>query len=318
MEFTTLGRTGLKVSVAGLGCGGGSRLGVAQNKSEAHAIGLVRQAMDLGVNFLDTARAYGTEAIVGKAIKSVARDRVVISTKYHVNPGGAETTADEIVLGLDEALRKIDTDYIDVFHLHSLTLKSYEHARDVLAPALLREKEKGKFRFLGATEAGPLDHEHKMLSPLLDDDLFDVLMLSFNMMHQNARATVFPRTRAQGVGTMIMFAVRAVFSVPGRLQNDVKELVAKGELAGWMAEKDNPLDFLIHEGGADSVIDAAYRYVRHQDGADVILFGTGDPDHLKTNLASILRPALPPEDVDRLHELFAHLIGFGLDYPAGK
>lgn len=61
MEFTTLERTGLRVSVAGLGCGGGSRLGMARNESEAHSIGLVHQAMDLGVNLIDTARNYGTE-----------------------------------------------------------------------------------------------------------------------------------------------------------------------------------------------------------------------------------------------------------------
>ena len=61
MEYTTLGRTGLKVSVAGLGCGGFSRLGLGTGKSEADAIGIIRAALDLGVNLFDTAAAYGTE-----------------------------------------------------------------------------------------------------------------------------------------------------------------------------------------------------------------------------------------------------------------
>ena len=69
MHTTTLGRTGLKVSVAGLGCGGNSRIGMGAGLSEAESVALVRQALDLGVNLIDTAAAYGTEGLVGKAIK---------------------------------------------------------------------------------------------------------------------------------------------------------------------------------------------------------------------------------------------------------
>src|SRR6266446_7952196 len=70
MEYVTLGKTGLRVSVAGLGCGGNSRLGLGRGKTEAEAIALVRQALDMGLNLLDTAAAYGTEALIGKAIKT--------------------------------------------------------------------------------------------------------------------------------------------------------------------------------------------------------------------------------------------------------
>ncbi len=68
MAYTTLGRTGLRVSVAGLGCGGFSRLGQGQGSSVAHSIGVVRAALDAGVNFIDTAAQYGTEDIVGQAL----------------------------------------------------------------------------------------------------------------------------------------------------------------------------------------------------------------------------------------------------------
>src|SRR5215469_3272463 len=81
MEYVTLGRTGLRVSVAGLGCGGFSRLGLGTGKSKVEAVTLVRRALDMGVNLLDTAAAYGTEEVVGEAIKSLARDRVVVATK---------------------------------------------------------------------------------------------------------------------------------------------------------------------------------------------------------------------------------------------
>jgi len=68
MDYTTLGRTELKVSVAGLGCGGFSRLGLSTGGTEAIAIAIIHAALDHGVNLLDTAAPYGTEHVVGKAI----------------------------------------------------------------------------------------------------------------------------------------------------------------------------------------------------------------------------------------------------------
>ncbi|MEZ5592710.1 MAG: hypothetical protein R3F53_19225, partial [Gammaproteobacteria bacterium] len=65
----------------------------------------------------------------------------------------------------------------------------------------------------------------------------------------------------------------------------------------------------------DSVIDAAYRFARHEPGADVILFGTGDQTHLASNINSILGPPLPQADVEKLYELFGELEGIGLDLP---
>src|SRR5215475_3730845 len=70
MEYVTLGRTEMRVSVAGLGCGGFSRLGLGTGKSEAEAVSLVREAMDMGINLLDTAAVYGTEGIIGEALKN--------------------------------------------------------------------------------------------------------------------------------------------------------------------------------------------------------------------------------------------------------
>src|SRR5437763_3771234 len=81
MEYTTLGRTGLKVSVAGLGCGGFSRLGLGTGKSEADAIAIIRAALDLGVNLFDTAAAYGTEQVLGKELTGKSHDKIVICIK---------------------------------------------------------------------------------------------------------------------------------------------------------------------------------------------------------------------------------------------
>jgi aryl-alcohol dehydrogenase-like predicted oxidoreductase len=317
MEFTTLGRTGLKVSVAALGCGGGSALGLKHGKSEAHSVDLVKKTIGLGVNFLDTANAYGTEAIVGKAIKGVSRDEVVISTKHHAAWSGKVYSAADVVAGLDNSLRRLGTDYIDVFHLHGVGPKNIDYGLTLVEP-LLKEKEKGKFRFLGITESAPPDTKHTSLSKALDTDCFDVIMFAFSLMNHNAREILFPRTLDRNVGTMIMFVVRSLFSVPGRLQQDIQELVDNGQLPSWFAETDDPLGFLVHDGGATSVMDACYRYARHEKGADSILFGTGDMDHLETNLASILAPPLPAEDLAKIDEYFGHLEGVGLDFPGKK
>jgi len=314
MEFTTLGRTGLRVSVAGLGCGGSSRIGQATGKSKGQTEAIIRQAIDRGVNFLDTAAAYETEEIVGSALSGVSRDTVVISTKALVERGGEVLPAAEVVASLDRSLRLLGTDYVDVFHLHVVPPALYEAVRDDIVPTVLEEKERGKFRHLGITEVPPKDPQHLTLQQAVGDPMWDVVMVAFHMMNQNARDTIFPHTSESGIGTLAMFAVRSLFSIPGRLQATMGQLAGEGRVPAWLAETDDPLGFLIH-GGARSVIDAAYRYVRHDPGVDVVLFGSGDPTHIDSNIESILSPPLPSEDVARLHELFGALEGVGLDRP---
>jgi aryl-alcohol dehydrogenase-like predicted oxidoreductase len=315
MEYTTLGRTGLRVSVAGLGCGGFSQLGLGTGGSEADAIGIIRAALDLGVNVFDTAAAYGTEKVLAKALRGVPRDEVVICTKAPFAISNPNSTPESAVASLDRSLAELGTDYIDVYQLHGIAPRAYDHALSVLAPALLREKEKGKFRHLGITETAPGDPEHEMAQRACRDGVWDVLMCAFHMMHQNARASVFPLTRQYRIGTLMMFAVRNIFSREGRLIATLRELAAEGEVPQALADSPDPLGFLVHPGGASSVIDAAYRFVRHEPGTDVVLFGTGDLAHLSSNIASILKPPLPEADRARLASLFGHLVGVGLDAP---
>jgi aryl-alcohol dehydrogenase-like predicted oxidoreductase len=317
MQYTTLGKTGLKVSVAGLGCGGNSRIGLGAGLSEAQSVALVRAALDLGVNFIDTAAIYGTEGIVGQAVKGRRRESVVISTKSHINAfdGSSTVPAGTVVASLEASLKALDTDYIDIFHLHGLSPKVYDHAMAEVVPVLLREKKKGKFRHLAVSETAPRDPSHTMLQRAVEEPAWAVFMLAFHMMNQNARPRLLERTQANKVGTLCMFAVRNVFSRPGLLQQTVADLAAEGKLPREMAAAGDPLGFLVHEGGAESIIDAAYRFVRHEPGIDVVLFGTSSVEHLKANVASILRPPLPPADVAKLYALFGHLTGVGLDLP---
>jgi len=315
MEYVTLGRTELRVSVAGLGCGGFSQLGLGTGKSTAEAVALVRQALDMGVNLLDTAAAYGTEGVVGEAIKHVPREDVVIATKAWIPRSEGRRAAERAVASLDNSLRRLGTDYVDIFQLHGVMPDAYDQAREVIAPALLNERAKGKLRHLGVTEAASEDPEHEMLRHAVEDEVWEVVMVAFHMMHQNARATVFPRTIANRVGTLLMFAVRNIFSRPERLATALRELTRRRELPRWLADAPNPLGFLLHAAGAQTVTEAAYRFARHQPGVDVVLFGTGDPEHLKANIAALLAPPLPLADRLTLTKLFGRLSGVGLDPP---
>src|SRR5215471_7566257 len=174
MDYTTLGRTGLEVSVAGLGCGGFSRLGLGTGKHEDHAIGIIHTALDVGVNLFDTAAAYGTEAVLGRALRTVPRDRVVICTKAPFGVSSPNSTAASAVASLYRSLKELGTDYIDVYQLHGIAPTAYDHALNELAPALLREKEKGKFRHLGISETAPHDPAHRMVTRACRDGVWEV------------------------------------------------------------------------------------------------------------------------------------------------
>ena len=315
MQYTTLGRTGLKVSVAGLGTGGFSKLGLGTGKSEDHAVGIIRAALDVGVNLIDTAAVYGTEDVVGKALRGVDRDSVVVCTKASKPAGDKQFDVGKILESLDGSLKRLGVEYVDVFQLHAVPPAAYEHVRNEIAPALLRQKAKGKFRFLGVTETAPNDPEQLMLNQAMRDSAWDTAMVAFHLMDQVARQQVFPLTRANRIGTLMMFAVRSIFARPAQLAETMKDLAADGLVPAWLAESEHPLDFLVHEGGASSLTDAAYRYVRHEPGVEVVLFGTGDAGHLRSNVESILKPPLPEADRAKLADLFSHLRGVGLEAP---
>jgi aryl-alcohol dehydrogenase-like predicted oxidoreductase len=308
MDYTILARTGLRVSVAGLGCGGPSRLGLRDGAdSTDHAVSLVKQALDLGVNFLDTAQNYGTEPVVGKAIRGTARDKLVISTKKTLPSRDHAHPEEEVRRGLEQSLKLLDTDYIDVYHLHGVEPKDYPFAKEKLMPAMRRLKEEGKIRFIGVTEGFVQDPKHEMLRGSLQEDLWDVVMVGYNLLNPSARDSVFPVTRRKQVGTLNMFAVRRALSQPKRLKEMVRDLVERGHIARGAVNSDEPLDFVLAGSDAETLPEAAYRYCRHSSGVDVVLTGTGSPAHLRENIAAITKPPLPEPVLDKLATLFGKL-----------
>ena len=303
MQTVPLGRTNIEVSVAGLGCGGYSRLGMTSGHNEAHASDIVRHALDLGINFIDTARAYRTEAAVGAAIRG-RREDVVVSSKALPRDRHGLLSAAALTKTLEKSLDRLGTDYLDVFHLHGVGLADYPYCRDELVPELLRQRDLGKIRFLGITERFSVDTAHAMLHAALQDDHFDVIMVGFNLLNPAARHSVFPLTLEQDVGTLIMFAVRRALSQPDVLAKALDGLIASGQVDGGAINASDPLAFVADHPDVRSLVEAAYRYCRYEHGAHVVLTGTGSIDHLTENVAAILAPALPEALLDRLNSLF--------------
>jgi aryl-alcohol dehydrogenase-like predicted oxidoreductase len=303
MDYRTLGRTGLKASVIGLGGGGPSRLGQRDNvNTETESADILRMGFDAGINFIDTAEAYGTEAIVGQALKGRDRASIILSTKK--STGKNPISADDLRNGLEQNLSRLGTDYIDVYHLHGVPPSNYAHCREVLVPVLLDLKQQGKIRFLGITEAWNNDIEHTMLKDALKDDVWDVMMVGFNLLNQTARETVLQPALKQNVGILIMFAVRLALSKPDRLRETLQQLIDAGEVDPSEIDLENPLAFALGGAGGVDLPDVAYRFCNFEPGVHVTLSGTGNPAHLQANIDSFSRPPLPDAVVERLKYIF--------------
>ncbi len=302
METRILGRTGLRVSVMGVGAGGPSRLGARDdNLTRQESVALLLRALDGGVNFIDTAEAYGTEELVGAAIAQRDRSQLVISSKKRI--GKELITPSQLRAGLHESLRRLRTDCIDVYHLHGLRNQEYDYYLNEIVPAMQNLQREGKIRFIGVTEHWNADLQHTMLQRALADGVWDVIMVGFNLLNQNARQTVLQPAIESNIGVLIMFAIRLALSKPARLRETLRQLVDSGELDAGEIDPDNPLAFLT-ENGATTIPDAAYRFCRDEPGTHVILSGTGNPRHLEANLRTFARGPLPAEDTARLQRIF--------------
>jgi len=171
----------------------------------------------------------------------------------------------------------------------------------------LHMRRQGKIRSIGITERFPSDPTHSVLRQALEDDEWDVIMIGFNLLNPCARKLVFRATQKQGVGVINMYAVRRGLSQPGLLKKICADLIKKGVVAARSLSSDDPLDFVVKEGGATSIPEAAYRFCRYEPGVHVVLTGTGNPDHLKANVEAITRPPLTGPVLRRLAEVFGNV-----------
>jgi aryl-alcohol dehydrogenase-like predicted oxidoreductase len=158
MEARTLGHRGPKVSAIGLGCMGMSR--VYGRPDEGEAVATIQRALDLGVDFLDTADAYGpltNEKLVGRAIAG-RRDEVVLATKFGLvrtgDPGyrGFDGSPEYVRKACDASLERLGVDYIDLYYLHRVDPKTPIEAT---VGAMADLVDEGKVRYLGLSETAP-------------------------------------------------------------------------------------------------------------------------------------------------------------------
>jgi L-galactose dehydrogenase len=312
VQQTILGRTGLTVSVAGLGAGGRSRIGQSTGASFEQSVAIVEAAIDRGVTFIDTAARYGTEPIVGAALQG-KRDGIVISTKQWVVSGtsgqqGTDfVTATDFRRSIEDSLQALRTDRIDILHLHGVSTHQYQHCLDELIPELDRLRQAGKVRFFGITEAFNVDTRHQMLKRAIADDVWDVIMVGLNFINQTALEQILPEARNQRIGTLCMYAVRWGLVDLQQAKILIEEAIRRGEIDPAHVDLADPFGFLEEDGRTMTLAEAAYRFCRHAPGIDVVLTGTSRLDHLESNLRSIQGPPLPPAVLAQLTAMFGNV-----------
>ena len=312
MQFTTLGRTGLKVSVVGLGTGGPSRLGLAKGRSADSIVGFVQYAIDQGINLIDLGAAYGNDRLVADAI-GTRRPDVVLAAKAILGPPvfafegtrlasrisarfgketGYVTSASVVEKRLDTTLRRLKRDHIDIFSLYSVIPGQYAAAVDRLLPALLKLKEKGKIRAVGITESFERDPSHSVLARAAASGSFDTIMLGLNLINRTG-IPVAAEAKRHGTGVMAMYALR-----PFRGQAGTDSLLqGSGVNAAELAS-------LLRAYDVQSLQEAAMRFCRHHSGADVVLTGTAEIGHLDANIAAAAAGPLPASLAAELAKIF--------------
>jgi predicted aldo/keto reductase-like oxidoreductase len=190
MEYRTLGKTGLKASVIGLGCG------VLGSSDTAYAVQVVQRALQLGVTFFDVARAYrDAEIKLGLALQGV-RDQVVVSTKTHAK------TREDAWREINESLERLQMDYVDNCHLHGLD--DDEDMDERMGPggaleALIEAKRQGMVRHIGASA-----HRSSTLIDALSRFDLEMILVPMNLVEREPLAELIPLCQTRNVGVTIM------------------------------------------------------------------------------------------------------------------
>ena len=310
VDYRALGRTGLNESLVSLGTGGPSNFGQRTGSSFQDQYALVHAALDMGVNFFDTAAAYReSEELLGRTLADVPRDKYIVATKcslFDRDDNNRLVSADEVINQCERSLRRLQIDAIDVYQLHGVVPDRYDEVVERLYPALQRLREQGKIRFIGITELFFSDPSHKMLCRAVPSGLWDSVMLKYGMLNQAAAWKVLPLCQEHNIGVLNMAPVRVKLSQGDELIALMAGWVARGLIPADALPDEDPLGWLVH-GSTDSVISAGYKFAAAHTAVSTVLTGTANLEHLKINAAAILGQPLPPEDTRRLKQLFGHL-----------
>ncbi len=212
MDYVKLGRTGVDVSRICLGCmtfGEPDRGNHPWTLSEEESRPLIRQAVELGINFFDTANVYSagsSEEIVGRALKEYARrDELVIATKVHgeMNPGrpnGGGLSRKAIMTEIDTSLRRLGTDYIDLYQIHRWDRDTpIEETLEALHDVV----KSGKARYIGASSMYAWQFSKALYTAELNGwTRFVSMQNHYNLLHREEEREMLPLCRDQGIAVL--------------------------------------------------------------------------------------------------------------------
>ncbi|MDA1068626.1 MAG: aldo/keto reductase [Verrucomicrobia bacterium] len=304
MRYTTLGRTGLKVSIMGIGAG--TQFGTINGNHLSQAEGIINTAIENGINLIDTASIYNSsEEILGRLLESRPRESYVLNSKYYpITDIGQPIPAQEVRKSVERSLKLLDTDYLDVLQIHGVRPESYRAIVETHHDELMKMKSKGMFRFLGITETIKFDPHHRMMKMALKDDLFDTAMIAYSLLSPDPEIKILPQCQKQAVGVIGMTAVRRALSDHQILEDLIRKAKTENRMKQDALPDKGPLDWLLDET-IHTLASAGYSYVLSNSAVQTVLSGTTNPDHLVKNLKAALSKPLDEEKRKRLRSIFS-------------
>lgn len=276
-----LGRTGLLVSPVGLGAGALGDPGFDEREGERLLLG----ALDLGVNLFDTAPSYGlSEERIGRVLGARRKD-VVLSTKggYGV-PGVPDWTGEVIAAGIEQALERLRTDVLDVFHLHSCPLEVLR--REDILRALERAAREGKIR------AAAYSGENEALAFAVASGRFAVVQTSVNLCDQRGLDAVVPEAAARGIGVLAKRALANAVWRDDRLGDEASRAYR------------HRLEVMRLDPAPLAWDELAIRFAAHAPGVTAILVGTRSLERLARAVDLAAEGPLPEARLDGLRARF--------------
>ena len=295
MEYLNLGRTGLKVSRLCLGAMTyGSKKWRPWILEEEESRPFLKRALDLGINFIDTADMYSlgaSEEIVGRAIRDFGpgRDRVVIATKvFHAmgdDPNQAGLSRKHIMHSIDDSLRRLQTDYVDLYQIHRF---DYSTPIEETIAALDDLVRAGKVRYLGASAMYAWQFA-KMLytADRLGRARFVSMQNHYNVVYREEEREMLPLCREEGIG-VIPFSPLARGFVTGRgetVRSQTDDLTKKYYTASDFAVVDAIAAVAQARGVSNAQI--ALAWLMHQPGVTAPIIGASKPHHLDEAIAAV-------------------------------
>ncbi|WP_313515427.1 aldo/keto reductase [Pseudomonas sp.] len=313
MEYHKLGRTGLDVSRLCLGCmtyGVPDRGSHAWTLDEAQSRPLIREAVEAGINFFDTANVYSdgtSEEIVGRALKEfIRREDVVIATKVHgrmhAGPNGAGLSRKAIMQEIDNSLRRLGTDYVDLYQIHRF---DYQVPIEETLEALHDVVKAGKARYIGASSMYAWQFASMLHTARANGwTRFATMQNYLNLLYREEEREMLPLCRAEGIGVIPWSPMAR-----GRLTRPWNETSERSESDQFGKS------LYAHTGDADrKVVEAvatvaaargvpaaqvALAWVLAQPGVSAPIIGASKPGHLPDALAA-LELKLSAEEIAQL------------------